>query len=157
MTYEPTQWKAGDTVTSAKLNKIEQGIAGAGGANILVAHCTTVPDVATNGLRAEKIDQPVVPERALDCTLEEILNADFTIIQLIYASETSGTITMYDFINSIVESTPGSFVIPTSFNVPEKEEYEPLIFFATALDEFPTTVEPSSENDDGEDDLGEMK
>ncbi len=26
MAYEPTNWKAGDIVTSAKLNKIEQGI-----------------------------------------------------------------------------------------------------------------------------------
>ena len=26
MSYEPTNWKAGDTVTSAKLNKLEQGI-----------------------------------------------------------------------------------------------------------------------------------
>lgn len=31
MSYEPTQWSAGDTVTSAKLNKMEQGIASAGG------------------------------------------------------------------------------------------------------------------------------
>ena len=31
MSYEPTNWKSGDTVTSAKLNKIEQGIANAGG------------------------------------------------------------------------------------------------------------------------------
>lgn len=30
MAYEPTSWKAGDIVTSAKLNKMEQGIAGAG-------------------------------------------------------------------------------------------------------------------------------
>lgn len=30
MAYEPTNWKAGDIVTSAKLNKMEQGIAGAG-------------------------------------------------------------------------------------------------------------------------------
>ena len=27
MSYEPTNWKAGDTITSAKLNKIEQGVA----------------------------------------------------------------------------------------------------------------------------------
>ena len=27
MSYTPTNWKAGDTVTSAKLNKMEQGIA----------------------------------------------------------------------------------------------------------------------------------
>ena len=31
MSYEPTNWKAGDVVTSAKLNKMEQGIAAGGG------------------------------------------------------------------------------------------------------------------------------
>jgi len=30
MAYEPTTWKSGDVVTSAKLNKIEQGIASGG-------------------------------------------------------------------------------------------------------------------------------
>ena len=41
MSYTPTEWKAGDTVTSAKLNKIEQGIASAGGggtSDILIVH-----------------------------------------------------------------------------------------------------------------------
>lgn len=28
MSYEPTNWKTGDVVTSAKLNKLEQGVAG---------------------------------------------------------------------------------------------------------------------------------
>ena len=36
MSYTPTQWKAGDTVTSAKLNKIEQGIAM--NSEILIVH-----------------------------------------------------------------------------------------------------------------------
>lgn len=36
MSYEPTNWKSGDTVTSAKLNKMEQGIANAGGGNVVV-------------------------------------------------------------------------------------------------------------------------
>lgn len=31
MAYTPTEWQSGDIVTSAKLNKIEQGIADAGG------------------------------------------------------------------------------------------------------------------------------
>lgn len=31
MSYEPTVWKSGDVVTSAKLNKLEQGVAGGGG------------------------------------------------------------------------------------------------------------------------------
>ena len=37
MSYEPTTWKAGDTVTSAKLNKMEQGIANSGGSFIITA------------------------------------------------------------------------------------------------------------------------
>ena len=36
MAYEPTVWKSGDTVTSAKLNKMEQGIANAGGSEVVV-------------------------------------------------------------------------------------------------------------------------
>lgn len=35
MSYEPTEWKKGDVVTSQKLNKLEQGIAGAGGVLVL--------------------------------------------------------------------------------------------------------------------------
>lgn len=31
MSYEPTNWQTGDVVTSAKLNKLEQGVANAGG------------------------------------------------------------------------------------------------------------------------------
>lgn len=38
MSYTPTNWQSGDKVTAEKLNKIEQGIAGAGG--ILVVHET---------------------------------------------------------------------------------------------------------------------
>lgn len=30
MAYEPTEWKKGDVVTSAKLNKLEEGVAAAG-------------------------------------------------------------------------------------------------------------------------------
>lgn len=26
MAYEPTNWQAGDTITSARLNKLEQGV-----------------------------------------------------------------------------------------------------------------------------------
>lgn len=41
MSYEPTIWKDGDLVTSAKLNKIEQGIAEGGNGGILIAHLTS--------------------------------------------------------------------------------------------------------------------
>ncbi len=58
MSYEPTVWKDGDLVTSAKLNKLEQGVANGGG--ILVVH------EDENG--------------RLDRTWHEIYNADFVII-----------------------------------------------------------------------------
>ena len=36
MSYTPTQWKDGDLVTSAKLNKMEQGIASGSGGSLIV-------------------------------------------------------------------------------------------------------------------------
>lgn len=40
MAYEPTVWKSGDVVTSAKLNNIEQGIANAGSDSLLLVTLT---------------------------------------------------------------------------------------------------------------------
>lgn len=40
MSYTPTEWKTGDVVTSAKLNKLEQGVADAGGGGALVVEFT---------------------------------------------------------------------------------------------------------------------
>lgn len=37
MSYLPTTWVTGDTITAEKLNKIEQGIAGAGGCLVVNA------------------------------------------------------------------------------------------------------------------------
>ena len=36
MSYTPTEWKTGDIVTSTKLNKLEQGVANAGGGGCLI-------------------------------------------------------------------------------------------------------------------------
>lgn len=42
MSYTPTEWQNGDTVTAEKLNKLEQGVAdaGGGGSGILIVHDT---------------------------------------------------------------------------------------------------------------------
>ena len=61
MSYEPTTWKDGDLVTSAKLNKLENGVAAAGGASILIANI----DIETN---------------TLDKTWQEIHDADICFI-----------------------------------------------------------------------------
>lgn len=98
MSYTPTQWKAGDTVTSAKLNKMEQGIAG--GANILIAQIIETTQEADDGgssgpeLRSASTSTDSVPTARLDKTAREILDADFTFITGEY---TAGMITYRDF------------------------------------------------------------
>lgn len=47
MSYEPTEWKAGDTVTSTKLNKIEQGIMNNVN-SIVIDNMTYVTDYSSN-------------------------------------------------------------------------------------------------------------
>lgn len=59
MAYTPTQWKSGDVITSEKLNKLENGVAGAGGGGVLIVH-----DV----------------ERTLDKTWQEIADAGFAVL-----------------------------------------------------------------------------
>lgn len=87
MAYEPTQWKAGDTVTSAKLNKIEQGIAG--GANILIAHATE--EVVDNKDSSGTVVSRTTMSK-LDKTVREILDADFTIVIVDVPAEVETTI-----------------------------------------------------------------
>lgn len=64
MSYTPTEWKSGDTITSAKLNKMEQGIAAGGsGGGVLVV----VANMGTG---------------ALDKTWQEINDADYAVLKI---------------------------------------------------------------------------
>lgn len=46
MSYEPTNWQTGDVVTSQKLNKLEQGVADAGGGGGFLVVNMTMTDTA---------------------------------------------------------------------------------------------------------------
>ena len=69
MSYNPTQWSAGDIVTSAKLNKIEQGISNNGFLEINI-----IMDTETGSIR-------------LDRTWQEIYNANNSVIIISSGSE----------------------------------------------------------------------
>lgn len=134
MAYEPTNWKAGDTVTSAKLNKMEQGIASAGGANILVAHFidSTEDGRPQAPSRAAGSATPAISGR-LDVTLEEIENADFTIVKLT---------TDYGMGNAYIDhiyydEDINGYVLTTSVSG--------LTFFAAHNDDYPTTDGPEED------------
>lgn len=43
MSYTPTNWQTGDTITAAKMNKLEQGVADAGGGGGLVVNVVENP------------------------------------------------------------------------------------------------------------------
>ena len=70
MSYTPTTWTNGDTITAAKLNKMEQGIADAGGGGLGVdvlvyingsdlATATAIGDYATVLAKLDN-DEPVI-------------------------------------------------------------------------------------------------
>ena len=68
MAYEPTVWKSGDVVTSAKLNNIENGIASA----VLKANAN--------------IDQQT-GAMTLDKTWQEILDANYAVIAVPHGND----------------------------------------------------------------------
>lgn len=76
MSYEPTTWEAGDVVTSAKLNKMEQGIASNG---ILIVHVTS---------------------GTLDKTWQEIHDADVCYIIQKYTNEKNTQLVIKTYINN---------------------------------------------------------
>lgn len=93
MSYEPNEWKAGDIVTSAKLNKMEQGIAN----GTLVVNLTWSSDntVAT-----------------MDKTWQQIYDADSVVILDRYENDTD-LIVGHLFLKK-VEHTGSLWTITTS-------------------------------------------
>lgn len=67
MPYEPTTWKTGDVVTSAKLNKMEAGIANAGGSG--------------GGALIVNIVEDELGYATLDKTWQEIRDASFCVMK----------------------------------------------------------------------------
>lgn len=92
MSYTPTNWQSGDIVTSEKLNKLENGVAGAGGV-VLVVNTTTDDDKIT-----------------LNKTWKQIYDADFAVI----ISEDDGK--YYTEISGIYEDG-GNYIVTTRTNM----------------------------------------
>lgn len=84
MSYTPTTWAAGDTVTAAKLNKLEQGVASSGGG--LKVGVTTI-DGGTNTIYAldktwkqisDAIENGIIPYEITDEKYVNILSRVYT-------------------------------------------------------------------------------
>lgn len=74
MSYTPTNWKAGDVVTSAKLNKMEQGIAAGGGIRIVHMTMGDLPS-GGGGLKSVSSSPSTMPSIQLNITPNELMDA----------------------------------------------------------------------------------
>lgn len=59
MAYEPTVWAAGDSITSAKMNKLENAVANGGG-GMMIMECTEDIDKYYAGMLADKTYEDVL-------------------------------------------------------------------------------------------------
>lgn len=80
MAYDPTVWKSGDTITSAKLNKLENGLAEASGGG-------TGGGVLKIGVAMDTSSTP--PTVVMDKTWAEIADADFAVCPMENGDETN--------------------------------------------------------------------
>ena len=110
MSYEPTTWKDGDLVTSAKLNKLENGVAAASGASILIINM----DMETG---------------ALDKTWQEIYDADICYIISEFGSPVIKSIVPVSSIGMQNNDYAVGAVLPGSQNF--------MMFYAPTPDDYP--------------------
>lgn len=94
MSYEPTEWKAGDIVTSAKLNKMEQGIKN----NVLVTNLISTGQ----------------QEGYLDKTWQEIYDADFCVIAMIDTNIHQTVPVQVVFYGARTENEPSAYTVQTN-------------------------------------------
>ena len=135
MSYEPTQWSAGDTVTSAKLNKIEQGISNNSSVEVIEMTATE------NGFVFSK-------------TAKEIANLmkSGKLIFVRYYQEGDNT---YYCINLYINAMQKSNSSPWYFvaNAPD-EDFSTFTFVAETDNDYPTFTPPSEDNSGAGDNSG---
>ena len=95
MSYTPTTWKDGDLVTSAKLNKLENGVAAAGGPSILIVNM----NIETNTL--DKTWQEI--HDADICFISRVIGSDKMLVQIIGIANEDNTYIVQAFFNGEIE------------------------------------------------------
>ena len=118
MSYTPTNWKAGDVVTSAKLNKMEQGIAASGG--IRVVHLTFPSGLNPSMSTAASMQLDITPNELMDAfENDEIVvitasngradGGQYLISVFSYDDETTYTVKITDTMHLLTSSDPDEY------------------------------------------------
>ena len=111
MSYTPTTWKDGDLVTSAKLNKLENGVAAASGPSILIANMD-------------------MDAGSLDKTWQEIYNADICYIMSDFGMPLNKSIIPVSQIGRQNNNYAVGAILPGS------QDY--MMFFASTPNDYPS-------------------
>lgn len=121
MSYEPTNWKDGDLVTSAKLNKMEQGIAN----GTLVVHLTLSNDGNT---------------ATMDKTWQQMYDADSVVA--LSRNEEGGRMGVNRSVVGVVEYVNSIYTV-----VLNPDNSSPMILHAETADSYPSwTRETGGDN-----------
>ena len=131
MTYTPTEWKAGDTVTVSKLNKIEQGIVNAGSSSGSIGNNDIIIPVFTkNGTTytcnmtfAEIAAEVSNGKKLAGCVVAEVLNGQVSLEYFM------GTISYLkdafaQFSSTSINGVNGSFTATLSYEDDNKITFE---------------------------------
>lgn len=113
MTYNPTNWKTGDVVTSAKLNNIEKGI--------------------TNSVLVVDLD---VENQRLDKTAREIVDAGIAVFKMQVFGETfaSPRLGIFTEANEMIDGTHAGEIAMDFYFLPDSYV---LTAYAKSLDDYP--------------------
>lgn len=129
MSYEPTNWKDGDLVTSAKLNKMEQGIAENNGSSILKVGLVS----GENGA-------------SLDKTFKEIRDAIKEQIPVYMCSESNNIFFTVTPIVTVVDDEDMKQIISLVIG---GKGFEPMVFFVQTENDYPSTNPPYDDGESG--------
>ena len=121
MAYTPTQWVTGDTVTATKLNKLEQGVANAGGggydAEVHIYHDNNPAhndeitiESGTFSALASKIKDGITPT-ILVKVFDDLNGIKGSAFAFIYDYNTSGSVPYITLNVFIVRGTSGSTLL----------------------------------------------
>lgn len=110
MSYTPTNWVSGDIITSAKLNKLENGVAAAGGLVVNITADETDPDTMVMDVTAGDLYAALEAGQCVSCKFVSDSGNQLGTIAACTYNETDG----YGF----DAGTLGTFVAQTANDYP---------------------------------------
>lgn len=135
MAYTPTTWTTGDTITASAMNKIENGIANAGGGGALICNCSDVGGYITLDKTVQEIYDALISGTPAYIKYQYgVLGTDY-VGHLILAP----IVKIYNYNDTgLIRIIAIKCFMQTVSSLPDVAGPATLIFTAGGLNEYPT-------------------